>query len=85
MRRINRQFIRFSIVLALGAGLAALAYRPQPAETLARAQSAPFVAAVAMEVPVVERCLGSSRDHQVKKPIGDKAVSHAKGKIIACG
>jgi hypothetical protein len=85
MRRIDRQFIRFAIVLALGAGLAALAYRPKSAETLSRAQSAPFVAAIAMEVPVAEHCLRSSRDRQDSKPIGDKSASHAKNKIIACG
>lgn len=85
MRRIDRQFVRFAIVLALGAGLAALAYRPQPAQTLSRAQPAPFVTAVAMEVPVAEHCLRVSRDREGRKSIGDKAVGHAKNKIVACG
>lgn len=73
MRDLNRQFVRLFLVLAIGAGLAALAVGPR---SHGPAASAP---------PNSAATVSAAPDLCLRSPIGAKAENFNHRKIVACG
>jgi hypothetical protein len=91
MRGLDRQLFRFVLVLALGAGLAAMAAQPQKQRVAAREKPAPvmLVAAYASAPPPaiesgarVDQCSLNPRDYRDDRNT-DK--NGKKRKVVVCG
>jgi len=94
MRGTDRLLYRLVLVLALGAGLAALAMQPEKPKVAVRDQPAPIILAVAQESASpaadtgarVDRCSLNPRDYADDRPIGETASNDVKKKkVIVCG
>jgi hypothetical protein len=91
MRGLDRQLFRFVLVLALGAGLAAVAAQPQKPKVAAREKPAPAMIVAAYESappPVIEsgarvdQCSLNPRDYRDDRST-DK--NGKKRKVVVCG
>jgi hypothetical protein len=97
MRSFDRQLYRFTLVLALGAGLAALAAQPPQPKVAAVEKPAPIVLAAAYENvrpsasdaaigARVDQCSLNPRDYVDARLIGDKTDKNLKKrKVVVCG
>ncbi len=86
MRQLRSRLFRITVVVAAGAGLAALAASPERQKTVARdRQAAPIVSTEALEGADLERCLLPPRPQADDRPIGDREAHRNKRKIIFCG
>jgi hypothetical protein len=97
MRNFDRQLFRFTLVLALGAGLAALAAQPSKPKIVAVEKPAPIILAAAYENvrpsasdaavgARIDQCSLNPRDYADSRPIGDKADKGLrKRKVVVCG
>lgn len=91
MRGLDRQLFRFVLVLALGAGLAALAAQPEKQRVAAREKPAPVILATAYESAPppamesgarVDQCSLNPRDYRDDRNT-DK--NGKKRKVVVCG
>ena len=85
MRQLSRQLVRISLVLAVGAGLTALAASPARQKALAPGISVPTVSTEALSDFELERCLLPPLPQPDERPIGDREGNRHKKKIIVCG
>lgn len=93
MRFVNRQLSRLVLVLALGAGMAALASQPERPKVAVKEMPAPIIVAATLEsapLPLpsarVDQCSLNPRDYNDGQLIGDKSEKGAKKKkIVVCG
>jgi hypothetical protein len=86
MRQFGRRLFRITLVVAAGAGLAALAASPERQKAVARDLPAgPGVSTDALVGADLERCLLPPRPQADDRPIGDRQAHRNKRKIIVCG
>jgi hypothetical protein len=96
MSQWNRQIFRFVLVLALGAGLAGQAARPdKPGLRAEKTRPEPIILATVIESSVPEQCLLNPRDEDESaadaRKSGVKVADlrdkdgRARRKVIACG
>jgi hypothetical protein len=90
MSRKNGPLFRMLLVLAIGAGLAALAVGPVKPKIIGQIDRAsPIVMAVAMDSQPPEHCLLPPKEDKEQASAvgqsGDQAKAPPKKKIIACG
>lgn len=93
MRFFERQVSRLFLVLALGAGGAALAIQPDKPRVAVKPIPTPIILAVALESAPpaeafarVDQCSLNPRDYVDDRLIGDKSDKGSKKKkIVVCG
>ncbi len=90
MRRWRDELFRILVVVALGAGLGALASGPERPKIMAQPRPAPIILATAMDADPPPQCLLLRRDKGDERPIGEKTGEGKAGhrnqkKVIACG
>jgi hypothetical protein len=85
MRQLKRQLFRITLVVSIGAGLAAVAASPDRQKTVARDKPAPIIATEALVGADLERCLLPPRTQGDEPLIGDRAGNRSKKKIVVCG
>jgi hypothetical protein len=91
MQGLDRQLFRFVLVLALGAGLAAVAAQPEKSKVAVREKPAPVILVAALESappPAIEagarvdQCSLNPRDYRDDRS-SDK--NGKKRKVVVCG
>ncbi len=93
MRGRGAQFVRMFLVVALGAGLgalAAMAARPEKPRAAQIEKPAPIILATVMESTLPDHCLLPLREPDEKAASGEKTrdrdnAQRSKKKVIACG
>jgi hypothetical protein len=85
VRQLRKRLFRITLVMAVGAGLAALAASPERQKTGAREKPAPIIATEALVGADLERCLLPPPPSPDDRPIGDRDGNRNKKKIIVCG
>jgi hypothetical protein len=85
MRQFRRQLFRITLVLTLGAGLAAVAASPERQKTVARDKPAPNISTEALVGADLQRCLLPPQPQRDEPLIGDREGNRNKKKIIVCG
>ena len=85
MRQLRRRLFRITLVVAIGAGLAAVAASPERQKAVARDKPAPNISTEALVGADLERCLLPPRPHADDLLIGDREGNRNKKKIIFCG
>lgn len=85
MRQLRRRLFRIALVVAIGAGLAAVAASSDRPRTVARDKSAQIIATEALVDADLERCLLPPRPQGDERLIGDREGNRNKKKIIFCG
>jgi|GEM_PF-4095319 len=85
VRQLRKRLFRITLVVAIGAGLAALAASPERKKTGAREKPTPIIATEALVGADLERCLLPPRPTPDDRLIGDREGNRNKQKIIVCG
>ena len=85
MRLLKSRLFRIALVVAIGAGLAAVAASSERPKTVVRDRAAPIISTEALVGEDLERCLLPPRPQGDESPIGDREANRTKKKIIVCG
>jgi len=85
VRQLRKRLFRITLVVAVGAGLAALAASPERQKTGVREKPTPIIATEALVGADLERCLLPPPPSPDDRPIGDRDGNRNKKKIIVCG
>jgi hypothetical protein len=88
MRHWRRQLFRFSLIVALGAGLASFAASPEKPKTSARVapeKIAPVIFTTTVTRASFDECLRPPRPDPDERPIGDLQANRGRKKIVLCG
>jgi hypothetical protein len=88
MRHWRRQLFRFSLIAALGAGLASFAASPERPKTVTRAaqeKNAPIIQTTTITRATFDQCLRPPRPDPDERPIGDLLANRGRKKIVLCG
>jgi hypothetical protein len=88
MRHWRRQLFRFSLIVALGAGLGSFAASPERPKTVTRVaqeQTAPIIHTIAVTRASFGQCLRPPRPDADERPMGDLEANRARKKIVLCG
>jgi hypothetical protein len=85
VRQFRRRLFRITLVVAVGAGLAALAASPERQKTGMREKPAPIISTEALVGADLERCLLPPSPRPDDRLIGDREGNRKKKKIIVCG
>ena len=85
MRQLRMRLFRITLVVTIGAGLAAVAASSERQKTVVRERPTPIIATEAWSARIWSVACCRHRQAPMNRPIGDREGNRNKKKIIVCG